>query len=294
MGLSLRMVESPPMKLRRLALASVALAGVLNAALGCVADDPELFTRTPDGDAGARDAGAGDDAPATPDAALGFCARFAAAHDFCADFDTAARVTDGFIPEVRGDSDAPTFGSLASSPPRSMKAVVRHTPDGGADVPVSRMSYQKPLTTPGAQPTLAVAFAMYVAQADVPGRNVYITSIETPFGLFLALRRSDEDAGEPTCELLVVEGTSVVHVIPGVPIGRWTRIALTLAPRSSADGGPVGGGYTVELDDVVKTYPLPAQGLPPTLRVDVGLAVSNQIGADWTAYFDDVLIDGAR
>jgi hypothetical protein len=135
---------------------------------------------------------------------------------------------------------------------------------------------------------------MFLETVDLAPRNVYITGIEVPSGLSLALRCFPGDAGTPACELLVLVGVDTIDVIPGVPVGKWSRVALALSPRMLDDGGPSGGGFTVTLDAVSKSYMLPVQGLPKTLRIDIGLAVSNPIGAGWTAYFDDVLIDGAR
>ncbi len=270
----------------------------------CIGDDPVRPAGVDPADSGPLTAPADSSAPvdagstiADPDAALGFCARFGAEHDFCADFDTRTRVDDGWsIPEVTGASDTPAFASLATSPPRSMKSVVRHTPGGPLEgtPAISRLSYQKALATAGSQPKLAVAFELYVERADVDGRNIFFTGLEIPGRIALALSGTARDGGDVTCELLVIVGGGVVEALPNVPVKKWTRIALTLAPRSSPDGGAAGGGFTVGIDDFSRSFPYPEQPLPRDLRVDVGLGASNGFGGDWTAYFDNVLIDGAR
>lgn len=276
------------------ALASAATVSLLAA---CVGDDPAVSAQANDAgaDAMAPDVEApldGGDAGAP----LGFCEKNGAAHDFCADFDRVARAGEGWtVAEVRGASEAPSLGDVASSPPHSMRSVVHYTAAQGADVPISRLSYQKPFATPNQHPALHVELALFVEKADE--RNVFFTNIEMARGVGLALRKPSADAGtQDALEVLVLEGPDVVGIMAQpVRLGEWTRIAVTVAPRQAgADGGAAGGGYTVEVGAEAKTFALTPELLPQSFRADIGLAVSNKTGAEWTAYFDDVLIDGAR
>ncbi len=227
---------------------------------------------------------------AASDAGSGFCNVEGPKHDFCADFDTVNDVTDGWLPEVQGPSVAPMFASLSSSPPRSMSVAVRRD-DAGATVPISRLSYQAPFPTGTVGvPETRVQFALYVENADEAGRNAFITSIELGEPLSLVLRKLSDSS----CEVLVTQGANVLQPSPSLtlPIRRWTRVKLIIPARSGT--GPSGGGVTVGVDTELRTVTVPAVAHPASFRADIGLAFSNPLGGDWAAYFDDVLIDGAK
>lgn len=227
---------------------------------------------------------------AASDAGSGFCNVEGPKHNFCADFDTVANVTDGWTAEVLGPADPPAFANIASSPPRSMRSAVRRAPDAGANVPISALVYDAPFPTPmTGLPELRVQFALFVEKADDAPRNAAIVGIELDelVRLFL-IKTSDAE-----CRVSLTQGNTE-YTLSGlsVPVGKWTRVGITVAARPGPP--PSTGLITVTVGtDTVNVTP-DVVGYKNLFRTGVGLAFANPAGGDWTAYFDDVLIDGAK
>jgi len=223
--------------------------------------------------------------------------------DFCANFDRATRVDEGWtIAEVLGTGMA-TLADVGDAP--SLPTVFRSStsvPPPAAGYHAARLILTRGMLEgyETSTPRLRFSFMFRVTEfVDSPGITIGALAYGTetgsgsgPVNLVLSLSPNAARTGIELTYFYAPDFSAGVLTRAPVVLNTWTRIEIVIAPRSGLLGQSIPPGITVYVNDVPGTLmSAPLAVLAQDLRFDLGLATTGPDSQAVTAEYDDVRID---